>query len=95
MFKKETNYLLQEFINFVVKEDNPANGPEASSIEDFWPTLKGKVYAKAWRAENIDKLVNRIRYYIKQINLDLVQKLAVDTNKRIDYSLRNSIIEQR
>ena len=90
-----TNYLLQESIGFVVKDDNPANFSEARSIEDFRSNLKGKVCNKALRAENVDQLVNRIRYCMKQINVHLVQKLAVDTKKRIDYIRRNGVIEQR
>ena len=58
--KKETNYLFQESIDFVVKEGNATNVPETRSIEDFWSVLKGKVYAKACRTKNVEQLVNRI-----------------------------------
>uniref|UniRef100_A0A914DC44 Uncharacterized protein n=1 Tax=Acrobeloides nanus TaxID=290746 RepID=A0A914DC44_9BILA len=51
-----------EDIHFVEKVDNPANLPEARPVEDFWAALKGMVYAKGWHAENVQQLVNRIKY---------------------------------
>jgi len=51
--KNVINHLDREKINYVAKEGNPANVPEARSIEDFWAILKAQVYANAWRTENI------------------------------------------
>ena len=56
--KKVVNHLCHESINFVEKEDNPANVPEARSIEDFWSILTGNVYAKGWKAENNNQVIN-------------------------------------
>ena len=87
--------LCEEGVNFVEKEDNPANVPKARSIKDFWSILKGRVYAKAWKAKNTHQLTNRIKLCLKQMDLDLVQKLAENTKKRIDTIRRKGVIEDQ
>lgn len=37
-------YLREKKVNFVEREDNPANLPETRPIENFWSILKGLVY---------------------------------------------------
>lgn len=90
-----TDYLRQEGILFVEKNDNPANCPEARPIEDFWSLLKGIVYARGWRAENTTQLMTRIKYCLKKIDANVVQKLSESTYKRIDFIRRNGVIETR
>ena len=85
--------LRDEGITFVNKNDNPASVPEARCIEDFWTLLKSMVYAKNWRAQNVDQLSKRIRYCIKKIDVFIVQKLAMSTKGRIDRIRRNGVIE--
>jgi hypothetical protein len=88
-------HLDQEGVNYVAKEDNPANVPEARSIEDFWSILKARVYANSWRAKNTRQLTNRIKLCLRQMDRNLVQRLAADTKKRIDYIRRNGVIERQ
>ena len=85
--------LRDEGITFVDKKDNPSNVPEAQCIEDFWALLESMVYAKNWRAENVDQLSRRIRYCIKKIDVSIVQKLAMSTKDRIDRIRLNGVIE--
>uniref|UniRef100_A0A914DRN3 Transposase n=1 Tax=Acrobeloides nanus TaxID=290746 RepID=A0A914DRN3_9BILA len=89
------NHLRQKDIHFVEKEDNPSNLPEARSIEDFWDILKGKVYANAWKAENTRQLTNCIKLCLRNIDRDLVQRLAEGTKKRIDHIRRHGVIESQ
>jgi hypothetical protein len=89
------NHLRDEGIDFVQKEDNPANVPEARSIEDFWSILKGYVYANAWKAESTRQLTNRIKLCLRKMDRDLVQRLAADTKKRIDNIRRKGVIENQ
>jgi transposase len=91
--KVVVEHLEQEGINFVAKEDNPANLPEARSIEDFWAILKGRVYANSWKAENTRQLTNRIKLCLRQVDMELVQRLAESTKKRIDNIRRNGVVE--
>ena len=81
-------------INFVKREDNPANMRECLPIEDFWSVLKGKVYENKWQAENLEKLHNRIKYYLSKMNKSLVQRLSESTRRRLDYIRPNGFIEQ-
>lgn len=90
-----TDYLTNENIKFVQREDNPANCPEARPIEDFWSFLKGKVYNKGWQAANVDQLISRIKYCLRKIDQDVVRRLAESTRKRIDVIRRNGVIESR
>jgi transposase len=89
------DHLRQENIYFVEKEDNPANCPEARPIEDFWSLLKGRVYTRGWRAKNTTQLITRIKYCLKKITVDVVQRLSESTHKRIDIIRRNGVIEVR
>uniref|UniRef100_A0A914CDC6 Transposase n=1 Tax=Acrobeloides nanus TaxID=290746 RepID=A0A914CDC6_9BILA len=89
------NHLRQKNIHFVEKDDNPSNLPEAPSIEDFWDILKGKVYANAWKAENTRQLTNCIKLCLRNIDRDLVQRLAEGTKKRIDHIRRHGVIESQ
>ena len=62
-------------INYVDKEDNPANVPEVRSIEDFWAYLKSLVYANGWQAENLKKLMTRIKYCLNKMDQTVVHRL--------------------
>lgn len=88
-------YLRQENIKFVEKNDNPANVPEIRPIEDFWSILKRHVYAKGWKAKTHDQLIRRIKFCLKKIDKSVVQKLARSTKTRIDRVRRYGVIENR
>lgn len=89
------NFLREKNINFVDKEMNPPNIPEARPIEDFWKELKDAVYEKGWEASNIKELRSRINYCMKKVDIKHVQQLALSTIKRLDLIRRNDIIENR
>ena len=80
-------------INFVKREDNPANVPECRLIEDFWSVLKEKVYENNWQAENLKKLRNRIKYCLSKMDKSLVQRFSESTRPRLDYVRHNRLIE--
>jgi hypothetical protein len=61
----------------------------------FWSLLKGRVYARGWRAKNTTQLITRIKYCLKKITVDVVQRLSESTSKRIDIIRRNGVIEVR
>ena len=75
-------------INFVKREDNPANVSECRPIEDFWSVLKGKVYENNWQGENFKKLQNRIKYCLSKMDKSLVQRLSESTRRRLEYVRR-------
>jgi len=67
---------------FVPKYLNPANAPKTRQI--FWDILKGKVYAKNWSAKSIPELNRKIRIYLKEMDVNLVQSIAGSVQKRLD-----------
>lgn len=89
------DHLRAENINFVNKSDNPANVPEIRVIENFWAYLKSLVYAKGWKAKNVDQLITRIKYCLKRVDQSVVQKLALSTKGRIDAVRRHGLIESQ
>ncbi len=49
-YHKDTVQWMSENINFVPKDVNPPNVPQARSIENFWGCLVQKVYEGGWEA---------------------------------------------
>jgi len=80
-------------VNFVKKEDNPANMPEIRQIEDFWGILKGKVYQNAWQAKNLNQLGNRIKYCLGKLDHNIVYDRCRSTRSRLNNIRINGIIE--
>ncbi|KAL4465543.1 hypothetical protein ABPG72_013992 [Tetrahymena utriculariae] len=78
-----TKFLNEKQIQFVQKQENPANVPECRPIEDFWSILKGLVYQKNWQALSLEKLEIRIKNCIKKIDINLVKNLANSVSKRL------------
>lgn len=93
--KTVTSYFRDNGVHFVAKEDNPANLPECRPIEDFWSILKSMVYKDNWQAENLPQLRRRIEYCIKKLDPELIQRLAREIPKRIDFIRRHDLIENR
>ena len=91
--KSTLEYLRTKNVNFVQKEDNPANVPEIRTIEDFWSVLKGKVYEKGWAAKNIQQLEKKILKCIKKIDIKAVQDVFSSTIHCIDKVRRQGVRE--
>lgn len=73
--KKTLETFDQLNINYVTKDLNPPNCPQLRPIEDFWGIWKQLVYENGWTASNLDQLKRRIKYCMKKIDLDIVQKM--------------------
>ena len=85
--------LIENDINYIEKYENPANCPEIRPIEDFWSILKGEVYKGGWKAENLKKLENRIRYCLKKIKITSIHHFFKGTHRRLDRVRRYGVIE--
>lgn len=70
-----TSYLDEKDIRFVDKNCNPQNCPQARPIETLWSILKNMVYDQGWEAQNIDQLEQRVSEKIKEIDINLVQRM--------------------
>ncbi len=61
------NKLQQERINFVSREDNPPNVPQARRIETLWAHLAQKVYENNWEAKALQRMVQDVRKKLRQM----------------------------
>ena len=73
------------------KDINPANVTKAQHIEDFWGTLKQKVYEGNWSAKNIGNIKPCISKCLKEMDLKLVQKHIETVKSRLDTIRRNGV----
>ncbi|XP_031634119.1 uncharacterized protein LOC116347595 [Contarinia nasturtii] len=76
--KKTLNWLTEQNIPFVPKEDNPPNIPQARPIEDFWSVLKCKVYEKGWEAQNEQQLMGRIERKLTEMDVSVCQNMILN-----------------
>ena len=89
------DHLRAKNIDFVEKDDNPANVPEIRPIENFWAYLKSLVCKGGWKAETVQQLINRIKYCLKNVDQNIVQTLGLATKSRIDFVRRHGVVETR
>ena len=73
-------YLDGKGIKHVDKEDNPGNRVKCFSY--FLNFLRNQMY-DGWHAKNEAQLANRICEYLRAIDMNVVKRLANDTEKRI------------
>lgn len=89
------DFMIENSIDHVDKDDNPANLPEARPIEDFWSILKGKVYENGWEANSLKQLRFKIKKCLSELDDTSIQGFFEKVKKRLDYIRRNDIIEKR
>lgn len=85
------DYLREQNVELVPRNENPANTPEARSIEDFWADLKRIVYNGDWQAKNITQLKQRIQYSLAKMDLIAVKARASETHARLDKIARKGL----
>lgn len=75
---------MKKNVNFVSKEMNPPNVPQARPIESFWGDLAQKVYNNGWEAKSEEQLVTRIKKCLKEFDLSDLQShmMRIKTNLR-------------
>ena len=66
---------MNDYIEYVAKEDNPPNVPQARPIENFWACLCQKVYEDGWQAQTQQELIERIERKLKDFDLNFLQTL--------------------
>ena len=87
--------MIQNQIEHVDKDDNPANLPEARNIENFRAIFKGKVYAGGREAKTLHQLRLRIQKCLKEADRSTIQNLFESLRKKLDFIRRSDIIEKR
>ena len=76
-------YLNQNDAQFVNKEFNPQNCPQARPIETLWSILKNMVYDEGWEAKTIDHLQRQIAKKLKEIDTKIVQQMFSGVRKQL------------
>lgn len=76
---------MEENLNFVAKDSNPPNVPQARPIENFWGCLTQKVYEGGWEAKSEQQLVRRIKNKLKEFDFSYLQSIM----KGVKSKLRN------
>ena len=61
---------MNENVNYVGKDINPPNVPQARPIENFWGCLVQKVYEDGWEAKTEAQLARRIKSKIKEFDVN-------------------------
>ncbi|CAF2094150.1 unnamed protein product [Rotaria magnacalcarata] len=76
-------YLDQNDVQFVYKEFNPQNCPQACPIETLWSILKNMVYDEDWEAKTINQLRRRITRKLKEIDIKIAQQMFLGIRKQL------------
>jgi glutamine cyclotransferase len=80
---KTIDFLRANNVKYVDKYRNLTNVPQCRPIEDLFGYLSGKVYSNGWSANNLTKLENRIKYCLKNIDINVVQRSVDSVKKRL------------
>ncbi|CAF3391516.1 unnamed protein product [Rotaria socialis] len=76
-------YLDQNDVQFVHKELNLQNCPQARPIETLWPILKKMVYDEGWEAKTSNQLRRRIARKLKETDIKIVQQMFLSIRKQL------------
>ena len=66
---------MEKYVNYIPKNLNPPNVPQARLIENFWGCLCQKVYEGGWQARTEEQLISRIELKLKEFGLNFVETL--------------------
>ena len=79
----ESTTWMNENVNYVTKDINPPNVPQARPIENFWGCLSEKVYEGGWQASTEQQLINRIKLKLKEFDLNFVKSLMAGVKAKL------------
>ena len=82
---------MDENVNFVSKEINPSNFPQARLIEKFLDCLAQKVYEGGWEANTEQQLIRRIEFKMKEFDTNFVESLLERIKAKVRYIGDNGV----
>ena len=82
-YSMESTTWMNENVNYVTKDINPPNVPQARPIENFWGCLSEKVYEGGWQASTEQQLINRIKLKLKEFDLNFVKSLMAGVKAKL------------
>ena len=74
-YSKDSLNWMDEYVNYVDKESNPPNLPQARPIKNFCGHLAQKVYEGGWQTSTEQVLIDRIKLKLKEIDMNFLQSL--------------------
>ena len=83
--------LTENCIQFVPKEKNPPNVPQARPIEDLWGILKQMVYANNYEAKSLDQLAGRIRKKIRELDKNMLRDMMLGVRSKLRKMWREDV----
>lgn len=87
-----TNFLDDNNVNYVKKEDNPTEVPQCRPIEDFFGLLAERVYRGNWEATDAEALKRRIRRCLSEIPPATVQATMASVRRRLMRAYRVGLL---
>ena len=69
------DWMREQDLYFIAKEDNPPATPQIRPIEQFWSMLKAKVYENNWSAKNREQLIRKIQKCAREFDMDPIIKM--------------------
>ena len=84
-------FLRENGIAYVEKDENPPNSPQIRPIENYWGILKMKVYDGNWSAKDREALIRRIKVKQKEIDQDVVIKMFDKLKQKVHNANQNGL----
>jgi transposase len=78
-----TQFLEEQNIHLVPKEQNPQNCPQARPVETLWSILEEKIYTNGWEAKTLEQLKRRIKQKLKEIDMKSVQTMFSSIKRQL------------
>ena len=80
---KVMEYLDQNGIHYVPQQKNPQNCRQARPVQTLWSILEQMIYARAWKARNINQLKKRIMKKLNELDIKVVQSMLLGIGKQL------------
>ena len=84
-------WLHENGITNVPKDQNPPSSPQIRPIEQFWDILKQRVYAKNWQAKNREQLIRKIKKCVKEIEPSVRVNLFKNLKSKVHQANQNGL----
>jgi transposase len=76
-------FLEENNIPYIQKEKNPPCVPQLRPIEDFWATLKRRVYKNNFKLKTIENFIRKIKLELKKVDIALCERLMSNVPKKV------------
>ena len=89
--KKNLEWMEQNGLKFVPKNENPPNAPQIRPIEKYWALLKQQTYAGNWSAKTPEQLESRIKRCAKLVPQETIMKMFDNLKDKVQKAARDGL----